>query len=1102
MGDFNGHSVAWDNRMDEDQRGKDILEWADNNGMHICNDGTPTRTSPENGNESAPDVTIANKNISGKVNWKVLDSIGSDHHPIKISINHKAFKPHDKRREKLRIKKANWMKFNTSLETDLQHWNIEPPTEVKTAEEEFRKAVHKATKSAIPKGSLCRPGNNWWNNDIDKQIKRRNQLEHKAKRSQEDCERWKTSCKEVKKAVKQAKRESWRNFVEAIDPKTEPKKVAYTIKALEGNAIQTNKNEVIKVGERIYANDKEKADLFIRHYAQVSKLKLDKEDRKIRKGVNVGLKHSCEHHNDKQNPCKEFTIHELNAAIKKLPNGKASGEDDILNEMLIAANENIRKHILHIANLSWKKAECAKTWKTATIIPIPKPGKPLDKCESYRPISLTSCLGKLIERMVKNRLTYYLERNNILSSSQAGFRKARSTEEQIARCAQHIVNGLQERKRSVMCLIDFSKAYDRVWRSGLYKKMLDMGIPQCIIKWIKSYLTDRTAKVRLGEKCSKIAPMKEGLPQGSVIAPILWLIYINDISDNWKEVEESLFADDTAMIAQSKDFRVAAQHIQKNLDDLKIWCEKWKVLVNASKCEVLLITKDPRESNFKAKINIQYGQEQIKQVKEARFLGVVFEQSMNFTEHCKTAYKKVMARVNILNALAGKDWGQRGEDLRNTFNQYVRPIGEYALGAWGPHTTKTNIEKIQRAQNRAARIISGCLSSTPIPKLLEEAGIENLSTTTKIKAGQLYQKICRLPENNPAKNTISQNVRQRIKNKDGTPKSCLKSIGVKIEEDCGLANLHKERVSTYDSYNPEEWGWKHTTKATLKDGINRSVNNEVNKNRGIDTIEELDETSDITFYTDGSVTNGKKGGAGVVLTRDNITIRREGYSAGAFCNSCRAELVAIDKALSMAAEDPEDRWRVANIFTDSKAAIESIERGPQGQKTELNDTIIQKMKQLDQRGKVIKIQWIPAHCDIPGNEDADTLAKEGGNRDQLDVGIPYDVAKNVIKQKYAEKPQNKNKGKYTSRKEEVTSHQIRTGHCYKLGTYKNRLDNNIPDTCEDCGEVDTAEHFLLHCPRWYEARYAIYGTYTINSEETRDNTKLSRFLLRTRQGRR
>ena len=208
-------------------------------------------------------------------------------------------------------------------------------------------------------------------------------------------------------------------------------------------------------------------------------------------------------------------------------------------------------------------------------------------------------MGKTMERMIKNRMTYYLESKGLLSNKQAGFRKARSTEEQIARTAQTLLDGLQEGKRSILCLVDFSKAYDRVWRTGLYKKMINMGIPNCMISWIKGFLTDRAARVRLGDAVSKTRIMKEGLPQGSVISPLLWLIYINDIGDRWNKVEESLFADDTALVTQAKNVEEAETAMQENIDRLQEWCEKWKVLVNASKCETMLVTLDPREVNRK-----------------------------------------------------------------------------------------------------------------------------------------------------------------------------------------------------------------------------------------------------------------------------------------------------------------------------------------------------------------------------------------------------------------------------------------------------------------------------------------------------------------------
>ena len=218
------------------------------------------------------------------------------------------------------------------------------------------------------------------------------------------------------------------------------------------------------------------------------------------------------------------------------------------------------------------------------IIPIFKgKGKAKEKPSSYRPVALTSCTAKLAERLVATRLVYHLELKKKLAPCQAGFRRDRSTEEQLARVTQDIFDGLEakEPRRAALVLLDFSRAYDKTWKAALYVKLKDLEVPTCMIRWIKGFLADRRARVRWNDTLSKERVFREGLPQGSVLAPALWLCYCNDI---WQTVHDrapdcglSLFADDTALVASDRELKKCATKLQPALDAVTEWCSRWKV---------------------------------------------------------------------------------------------------------------------------------------------------------------------------------------------------------------------------------------------------------------------------------------------------------------------------------------------------------------------------------------------------------------------------------------------------------------------------------------------------------------------------------------------
>ena len=198
-----------------------------------------------------------------------------------------------------------------------------------------------------------------------------------------------------------------------------------------------------------------------------------------------------------------ITKQELRSALKKLKLKKSPGPDGITNEMLIHLGRAAEDKLLHIFNLSWQKGTLPQVWKEATMIPIYKKGKDRKKASSYRPISLTSCVAKTMERIVNTRLLCHLETNNILAPEQAGFRQFRSTEDQATYLSQEIEDAFQEQKLVFAAWIDLQKAFDRVWTDGLLVKTQRSGIEGNMLSWIKSFLHNQRAKVTLNNHYSK-----------------------------------------------------------------------------------------------------------------------------------------------------------------------------------------------------------------------------------------------------------------------------------------------------------------------------------------------------------------------------------------------------------------------------------------------------------------------------------------------------------------------------------------------------------------------------------------------------------------------
>ena len=327
-------------------------------------------------------------------------------------------------------------------------------------------------------------------------------------------------------------------------------------------------------------------------------------------------------------------------------------------------------------------------WRHSIITPVFKKGSPSDP-SNYRPISLTCSCCKILETLIVHDLIYFLNTHNLISKQQHGFLKHHSTCTNLLESLNDWTVSLSNRKSIVVAYIDFTRAFDSISHPKLFSKLEGYGISGNLLFWIKAFLTNRTQCVRVGSSISSVCAVSSGVPQGSCLGPLLFNLYINDVTDSLIDVSAKLFADDlklyTEINASSSEL-----NFQTNLDQIFKWASSWQLQISHSKCNIMKIGRNSPQSTF------FFDHKPIANSNLVKDLGVFINSDLNFSHHIHDFVTRAKQRSSLiyrsfrsLNVV----------NLKRAFITYVRPLLEYASPVWSPsHIYLINeIESVQRS---------------------------------------------------------------------------------------------------------------------------------------------------------------------------------------------------------------------------------------------------------------------------------------------------------------------------------------------------------------------------------------------------------------------
>ena len=1082
LGDFNAHSVLVNDSINN-PNGRLLNEFLNSHHLHILNTKHPTYIAIRLVKPSILDLTLLTSNLTLLTDYSVLsDTMGSDHLPTAIKINQPTFyDPNDI--DKFNIRKADWDKFKATINLA---FNI--PNQQISIEEKYKYFIDEITNAAelaIPKTknkhkNLKVP---YWNDKCEEAIKKRKKSLANSRKTKtiEDLIDYKKDKALAQKTIRSEQKAYWHNYCSTLTENSKLGSVWKMAKKMSGNrsySIMPNlKNE-----NTIAISNIEKVEVMAKHFASVSKEKNYTKVfiRKKHKFENKHLQSEPKIYKENDYLNDIFAKHELVAAIRSSKSSSAPGADNIYYDFIKHLPNSATAYLLKIYNQIWIEKVNISEWKNSIVIPILKAGEDPTKPGSYRPIALTSVLSKILERMVTNRLTYYLDKENLLNPNQTGFRKHRNTVNQLIRLHNDSFKAINTKSYTRAIFLDFSKAFDMIWKEGLLFKLRKLKLHGNIYNYISNFLTDRTIQVRIGNSISTPYKIANGVPQGSVISPLLFILFMNDFpSINNSNIQTSLFADDSAIWKSGRNIKFITIQLQNQLNNIAKWCNKWGLKINASKTQDLIIThKNPKAKD----IPLLYLQKQeLKVVDTAKFLGLTFDKRLNWNSHIDNIIKKTAPALNLLRSVASHTWGASKTVLLTLYKSLVKSRMSYGSELFYS-ATKSNLEKLDSIQYRALKIICKAAHSTSLLALQNECGDPPLHLQ---RLRTLARHITRLQmvKDNPGKTVVEDSWENYY--------STYNSPTIYKQLENLLPAITKYNDKPIISNIPP---WKYSPISTdtyLSTKIDKQTTNSLAaKAITLKHYEIYDQYFPI--YTDGSKQTDNSTGLGIYMPLTNTRIIEALHPTYSIFE---AEMSAIKTALTYIKNQHISHYNnnISNtdeknivIYTDSLSAITAIENFSTRQLTKQIVEILDEHEIIKALHINITIAWVPSHVDIRGNEIADQLAKAATLLSAADLqplvtltDIYKSIDKEIItiwQETYTKsntishykdiEPQVSFSNKFSSKnlnKESIIT-RLRLGNTY-LNKYLQKIGKHSNGNCDHCvKQKETITHFLLKCP--------------------------------------
>lgn len=1066
-GDFNGHNIMWGSNT-TNPRGRVIENIINNFNFCLLNNGSPTRFNSATGDSSIIDLTFCDPTVT-TFSWEALSyTYGSDHYPIILEHCSSTTNTKFSHIPKWRIELADWEKFSEHVKNKLEQCSLYG--NINQILDQFNQTITRSAEVAVGKTTYLnkRRPVPWWNKQCEEALRasKNSFYRYRRHKTTENRIEFKKLKAIATRTINASKTNSWKQFVKSINSSTPMNEVWNKVKSISGTK-PLHGIPYVQVNDQYVSNAHDITEAFGRTYAEQSSDKnfTDKflaykklEESKPLEIQEVG--------NDSINI--PISKSEMENALAHMKN-TAAGPDDIPVIFLKHLPPTAKDHLLAIFNIIWQQRQFPLIWKKALVIPILKPGKPKNDPASYRPISLTCAMCKLIEKIVNARLVWTLEKRNLIINEQNGFRQYRSAIDNVLDLESDINEAFATKRYCFAIFFDLQQAFDMTWKTHIINKLCSWDIGGNCLTFIRNFLQNRSLQTKVNGAISKEYILENGTPQGSILSPTLFLIAINDIlNDLQKPIKARLYADDMVIFVKGQSLNSLQILLQQFLAKLEFWSEKTGFRFSTEKTQAVIFRR--KNQNINDSRLYLHGQ-QIKLAESVKFLGLIFDRKLNWKKHIKYLVHSCNKKINLLKTLANKNWGADYHTLITLYKSLIQSKIDYGSVAYASASNAT-LKLLNSIHNKALRIAMGAFVTSPVESLYSESGMPSLSDRRIYMSLSYAIKIAANNQHPLYDNTFNNRYEDIFTRKPHLAKPFYQRL---------RNMLHAQRLIIPEVIpnrpkHPPPWTINIPACNLYLTKYDKTNHPAALITKDLSRLLQEDYSNYNKIFTDASKTEEGVGAA--FICGENVSK----YKLHSATTVCTAELFAIYKSLKYINNTASSKYV---ILTDSLSAIKAIQH--LFPRTSIECLIKTEISLAQERNKDVQFIWIPSHIGIVGNEAADKSARDAIHSESAErtSNCLMSDLKSFIrlillhnwKAKWNNSPSKLQEIKQdvlpwkpltSSRRAQVLLTRLRLGHT-RL-THEYLITGNDKPICITCNKPLSIKHILSECQSFRHQR--------------------------------